>query len=151
MNDFGNFGRCNKCMTLNWDSPIYMRTHGLTGCRKCGANETRWPGKISLFERLYLLRWYLWETQMFNREFEEGDPDPNWWVNPMNVFRTIGRGLHPDLGFLKPADLPEAFDASRIDAVAIDDGSDEVREYHPSTEYSLGGEADGSAIAQEPS
>lgn len=107
MPEVGNFGRCNKCMALNWDSPIYMRTYGLTGCRKCGANETRWQGKISLFERLYLLRWYLWEAHMFNRKFEEGDPDPNWWMNPMNVLRTIWRGLHPDLGFVDPSQQAE--------------------------------------------
>ena len=95
------FGRCNKCMAINWDSVLYMRTHGITGCRRCGSNETRWNGKVSLPERLYLLFWFIWETHMLNRESEDGEPDPNWWMNPMNVLRVVWAGLHPDLGFEK--------------------------------------------------
>lgn len=101
LDEKSTFGRCNKCMTLNWDSPMYMRTYGINGCRKCGSNETRWNGKVNLFERLYLLCWYIWETCMRNRESEEGDPDPDWWKNPMNVLRVIRQGLHPDLCYVK--------------------------------------------------
>ena len=61
-----------------------MREFGY-GCRSCGANETRRPVKLSLIERLYLLRWYWWEMNMLNHESCDGDPEPHWYRNPKNL------------------------------------------------------------------
>ncbi len=83
---------------------MYMRTYGITGCRRCGSNETRWNGKVNPFERLYLLYWYIWETCMMNRKGESGDPNPTWWMSPIDVLRVIWKGLRPDLCYVKKGD-----------------------------------------------
>lgn len=78
------YGRCNQCGVINWDSPTALREFGY-GCRKCASNQTRYSGKLSLFERIYLLRRYWWETNMKNQSLCDGDPDPNWYWNPKNL------------------------------------------------------------------
>lgn len=98
MND--TFGRCNKCGKVYWDSPLYMKKHGIKGCPRCGANETRWAGRAYL-ARPYLLYMYFWETNAMNQKGQPGDPDPLWWISPIAVLMTIWRGLRPDLSYGK--------------------------------------------------
>ncbi len=79
-----SYARCNKCATVNWRSPNALREFGY-GCRKCGANETRFTVSLSILERLYLLRWFWWEMNVVNKDASEGDPEPRWYVNPKNL------------------------------------------------------------------
>ena len=76
--------RCNRCNAINWRSQAALREFGY-GCRRCGANETRRPIRLSLFERIYLLRWYWWEMNKLNQELCDGDPEPHWYFNPKNL------------------------------------------------------------------
>ncbi len=76
--------RCNRCNAINWRSSAALRHFGY-GCRKCGANETRRPIRLSLIEKIYLLRWFWWEMNMKNRELCDGEPDPHWYCKPKNL------------------------------------------------------------------
>lgn len=78
------YARCNKCHTINWRSSAAIRELGY-GCRRCGANETRCPIRLSLFEKIYLLRMYWWEMNKLNQEFCDGDPDPYWYFKRKNL------------------------------------------------------------------
>ena len=78
------YGRCNNCATIKWDSPAALREFGY-GCRKCGSNETTYQGPLSIFERIYLLRWYWWEMNRLNRSLCDGEPEPYWYLKLSNV------------------------------------------------------------------
>jgi hypothetical protein len=62
-------------------------------CRRCGINSWRdanvWP---TIGERIYLLRWFIWQTWYVNA-WDTGDADPWWWVKPWLVARVVWDGL----------------------------------------------------------
>jgi len=77
------FGRCRDCGRIRWVTSAYMQRYGVV-CHRCGSQVIR-PARPGLFERFYLLYWYLWEHVQMSHS--------RWWLNPVEWCRGIYNGL----------------------------------------------------------
>ena len=92
----GTFMACIRCGTVNWRTDAYLRhCKGATlGCRSCGCDEYRYANRfVPMRDRLYLLRWHLWEVNHVNRRGVPG-ADPYWKLKPWHLARQLWRGYN---------------------------------------------------------
>lgn len=90
-----SFLACRRCNTVQWFTQECLDHYGksATRCRKCRANDWR-PANVypTMAERLYLLRWFIWQNWYVNRKGVK-DGDPHWYWKPWLVWKVLVYGL----------------------------------------------------------
>lgn len=102
-----SFLTCRRCNLVQWFTQECIDRYGkrVTRCRRCRGNDWRQANVYPTFgERVYLLRWFIWQMWHTNRKGDERPflrallfttkgADRFWYYKPWLLWKTIHYGL----------------------------------------------------------
>jgi len=74
------YARCYVCGSLRWITDAYIKKHGIN-CPKCGGSVVTGISKLSVWNRLKIAYWTIWENFESNPEFNGVNP----WLHPFSI------------------------------------------------------------------